>query len=124
VAVETSERRLQSIREQLAPPWTEKEERVVETGAIPILVRKRGRWYHLGDGGAAISHARATGDAPRNWLEVAERIVAEEGFNVNRSGVVFVDAVDHAEFAEKVAPVVLRLSECAQAVQFALLDAA
>jgi hypothetical protein len=43
---------------------------------------------------------------------------------VNRSGVVFVDAVDHAEFAEKVAPVVLRLSECAQAVQFALLDAA
>jgi hypothetical protein len=122
--MEATADRIDAIRQQLAPPWTESEERVVETGAIPILVKKRGRWYHLGDGGEAIARARATGDAPRNWLEVAERIVAEEGFNVNRSGVVFVEAVDHPEFAAKVAPMVLRLSESAQAVQFALLDAA
>jgi hypothetical protein len=53
VAVETTERRLESIREQLAPPWTDNEERVVETGAIPIAVEKRGHWYHLEDRGEA-----------------------------------------------------------------------
>ena len=31
--------RLQAIRQQLAPPWAEGEERTVETGSFPITVR-------------------------------------------------------------------------------------
>jgi hypothetical protein len=75
------------------------------------------------DGGEAVARARAAG-ALGDWLEIAERVVAEEGFNVNRSGVVFVQAYDHHDFPRRVARLVLRLSDCAAAVQYALLDAA
>jgi hypothetical protein len=36
----------------------------------------------------SVSEARSLG-APRDWLRIAEDVVAEEGFNVNRRGVVF-----------------------------------
>jgi hypothetical protein len=61
--------------------------------AVPVsdvLVRKRGHWYHISDEGTAVQAA----GAPPGWLEVAERIVAEVGLNVNRRGVVFVSAVE------------------------------
>ena len=109
--------RLDAIKEQLAPPWTENEERVIATGAIPIAVQKRGHWYHLKDRGEAVARARALG-APDDWLDAAERLVAEEGFNVNRSGIVLVSAVEGRD----VASLVLRLSDCAERVQAALLD--
>jgi hypothetical protein len=119
VAVETNEQRLQGIREQLEPPWAENEERVVETGAIPIGVERRAHWFHMKDRGEAIARARAIG-APDDWHAVAERRVAEDGFNVNRSGVVFVSVTEGRD----VASILLRLSDCAERVQAALLDAA
>src|SRR3954454_2685926 len=61
--------------------------------AVVVRVRKRGRRYDIDDGGAAVARARAAGTTPR-WLEVAERVVAEDALNVNRRGVVFVGAVE------------------------------
>jgi hypothetical protein len=65
--VNASRERLDSITEQLAAPWAENEERRVDTGSIPIVVRKRGRRYDLDDRGEAVARARARG-APRDWL--------------------------------------------------------
>lgn len=64
-----------TIHEALAPPWAETEERVVEAGAFPIHVRKRGFRYDLDDAGEAVARARELG-APSNWLELAEGMVA------------------------------------------------
>jgi hypothetical protein len=118
-AVEANEERLEAIWEQLAVPWAENEERLVETGAIAVFVRKRGHWYHLKDRGEAVARARALG-APSDWLAVAERVVREEGFNVNQSGVVFVQVVEGRDLGS----LVLRLADCAERVRSALLDAA
>lgn len=77
--------------------WGERGETVFESGRsyvpgepVTIEIRKRGRRYDLHD------DARATRLAgkPDGWLAVAERLVAREGFKVNRSGVVFVPAVE------------------------------
>jgi hypothetical protein len=105
------------VREQLAPPWADREERVVEAGRFPISIRKRGHWYHLDDGGEAVARARSLG-ASGDWLSVAERVVAQEGFNVNRRGVVFVSAVEGRDLAT----LTERLGACAEAVHAALLD--
>jgi hypothetical protein len=117
MSVETTEHRLDAIREQLATPLAEGELRMIETGAIPISVHKRGIRYDLDDRGEAVARARAVG-APSAWLEVAERVVDEEGFNVNRRGVVFVQTFERRD----VASYILRLSDCAERVQAALLD--
>jgi len=65
-----------------------------------------------------VARARALG-APDDWFEAAERIVAEEGFNVNGSGVVFVSVTEGRDLAS----ILLRLSDCAERVRAALLDA-
>jgi hypothetical protein len=106
-----------TVATQLAPPWAEGEERVVESGMFPIHIRRRGHWYHLDDAGEAVARARSLG-ASSDWLSVAERIVAEEGFNVNRRGVVFVAAVEGRDLAR----LAERLGACAEAVHAALLD--
>jgi hypothetical protein len=70
---------------------------------VRISIRQRGRRIDLDDGGRAVEKAGAAG---RGWLEVAERVVADEGFNVNRRGVVFVPVVegrDVDELAERLA---------------------
>jgi hypothetical protein len=108
--------RLEVAQAALAGPWADNEERVVELEPFPVVVRKRGRRYDLDDGGAAVARA----GAPDGWLELAEEIVAEEGFNVNRRGVVFVPAVEGRDLASLAA----RLSDSADAVHAALLDAA
>ena len=108
-----------TIRTTLAAPWQETEERVVAVGMFPIHVRKRGIRYDLDDAGEAVARARALG-APREWLEIAEDVVAAEGFNVNRRGVVFVPAVDGRDIAALAA----RLGACAERVHAALLEAA
>lgn len=108
-----------TIREALAPPWAESEERVVEAGAFPIHVRKRGIRYDLDDAGEAVARARRLG-APHGWLGIAEGVVAAEGFNVNRQGVVFVPAVEGRDIATLAA----RLGDCAERVHAALLDSA
>ena len=106
-----------TIRETLAPPWAKSEERVVEAGAFPIHVRKRGIRYDLDDAGEAVARARRLG-APHAWLELAERVVTVEGFNVNRRGVVFVPAVEGRDIAK----LATRLGACAERVHAALLD--
>jgi hypothetical protein len=49
---------------------------------------------------------------PPGWLAVAERVVAEEGMNVNRAGVVFVPAVERPD--RDLAAPALRLGESSQ----------
>jgi hypothetical protein len=118
MAVETAER-LERAWQRLAPPWAEDEERVLEARTFAIAIRKRGHWYHLDDRGGAVARARALG-APSDWLAIAEQVVRQEGFNVNRRGVVFVSAVEGRDLAS----LAVRLAHSAEAVHAALLDAA
>jgi hypothetical protein len=106
--------------------WTESEERVVrrelvygDGSPVEIVVRKRGWRYDLDDRGEAVAKARALG-ATAGWLELAEGVVAEEGFNVNRSGVVFVPVVEGRDIAE----LAYRLADTSYAVHSALLESA
>ena len=59
---------------------------------VVVRVRRRGRRIDIDDDGAAVAKARSVGTTAR-WLEVAQRVVAEDYLNVNRRGVVFVPAV-------------------------------
>jgi hypothetical protein len=119
VTVDAAQERLQAIRDQLAPPWPESEERTIDTGSMQIVVRRRGHRYYLDDRGASVARARALG-ASGDWLGIAEDVVAQEGFNVNRTGVVFVSAV---EGRRDLASLTVRLADCAESVHAALLDA-
>jgi ribosomal protein S12 methylthiotransferase accessory factor YcaO len=82
---------------------------------VRIRVRKRRHRYDISDDGAAWSKAGASGRAA---LEAAERVVAEEGFNVNRRGVVFVPAVEGRDIAR----LAERLAGCSLAVYAELLE--
>lgn len=73
-----------------------------------IRVRRRAQWIELDDQAAAVELA----GRPPGWLEVAERIVAEVGMNVNRRGVVFVGGHRRRDMD----PVVPRLAEASLAV--------
>jgi ankyrin repeat protein len=57
---------------------------------IRVSVRRRGVRYDINDMGGAVALA----GRPPGWLEAAERAVEELGWNVNREGVVFVQAVE------------------------------
>jgi hypothetical protein len=83
---------------------------------VEILMRRRGRRYDLDDRGVSVEKARAAG-APRRWLKAAELVVAEEGMNVNRRGVVFVSAVEGRDLSS----LALRLADVALAVYDELL---
>jgi len=118
----------QSVADQLRDPreWVERGERLVESAhayvdgePARILVRKRGWRYGLDDRGEAVAKARAVG-ATSGWLELAERAVAVEGFNVNRRGVVFVDVVEGRDLVQ----LVERLAACAYAVHAELVESA
>jgi hypothetical protein len=80
---------------------------------VVIEIRKRGHRYDLSDEGAAVRKAGA-----RGWLPVAESVVAADGFNVNRRGVVFVPAVEGRDLAGLAA----RLAETSLALYQELLD--
>ena len=54
---------------------------------------------------------------PPGWREAAERVVAERGWNVNRDGVVFVQAVEGRD----IDALVRRTGEASAAVLDALL---
>ena len=62
---------------------------------VRVRIRRRGRRYDLTDDGAAATRA----GMPAGWLKQADRLVADEGFNVNRRGVVFVPAVEGRDIA-------------------------
>jgi hypothetical protein len=87
-------------------------------GAGPVIVRirKREHRYDIDDdgNGARLSGGRGA----EGWLEVAERAVEEEAMNVNRRGVVFVQAVEGRDI-EKLVGQVARAS---LAVYDALLE--
>ncbi len=83
---------------------------------VRVRVRKRERRCMIDDRGPAGEKA----GRPSRWLEVANRIVKDEySLNVNRSGIVFVPAVEGgADRAE----LVTRVAECSAAVYDRLLD--
>jgi hypothetical protein len=110
---------LDSARES----WGETGEVTLDTGQwyvedepTRIFVRKRGRRYDLDDRGRAAQLAVK----PSGWLAVAERVVADEGFNVNRAGVVFVPVVEGRDLAL----LALRLADTSRAVYAELLELA
>jgi len=126
--MEVSDARLEDARRQLGDPtsWEHAGERRLAIGlaycdaeAVEIILRKRGHRYDLDDGGASVGEARAIG-AARDWLALASAVVDEEGFHVNRRGVVSVGAVEGRELAK----LALRLGDCAYSLHLALLETA
>jgi hypothetical protein len=81
---------------------------------VIIRVRRRGRRYDISDDGEAVRLA----GRPTGWLEQADRVVAAEGFNINREGVVFVPTVAGRDIAQ----LVVRLADASQAVYLSLLE--
>ena len=57
---------------------------------IRVSLRRRGVRYDIDDMGGAVAFA----GKPPGWLEAAERVVETLGWNVNRKGVVFVQAAE------------------------------
>ena len=116
--------RLEAIRAALGEAlasWGESGETMLETGQLfvpgeptRIFIRKRGRNYDLDDRGRATELA----GKPSGWLPVAKRVVAEEGFNVNRAGVVFAPVVEGRDLAL----LALRLADTSRAVFAELLE--
>ena len=101
--------------------WGEAGETTLDTGQsylegepTRIFIRKRGRRYDLDDRGRATQLA----GKPSGWFPVAARVVTEEGFNVNRAGVVFVPVVEGRDLAR----LVLRLADTSRAVFAELLE--
>lgn len=97
--------------------WGERGDFVLDTPLVYAQndpVRKRDRRYELSDEGGATRRA----GKPRGWLEVADRLVAADGFNVNRRGVVFVPVVEGRDLAS----LALRLADASRAVFVALLE--
>jgi hypothetical protein len=97
-------------------------ERTVEPGPlyvdgqpVRIRIRKRGHRYDIDDNGEAWRRAAVSG---REALAAAERVVAAEGFNVNRSGVVYVPAVEGRD----IDGLATRLADCSRAVHAALFE--
>ena len=80
---------------------------------IRVSVRRRGVRYDINDMGGAVALA----GRPPGWLEAAERAVEELGWNVNREGVVFMQAVEGRD----IDALVRRTGEASAAVLEALL---
>ncbi len=96
-------------------------ETVVSTGLlyrdgapVAVVVRRRGRRVDVDDGAAAVELA----GRPSGWRDVAESLVARDGFNVNRRGVIFVPLTADRDIAE----LALRLAGCSRSVYLSLLE--
>lgn len=83
---------------------------------VLVQVRRRGHRYDISDDGTAVALA----GKPDDWLHETERLVAVEGFNTNRRGVIFVPAVEGRDIAS----LTLRLASTSRTVYLTLLDAA
>ena len=81
---------------------------------VEVRIRHREQWVELDDNGRAVELA----GKPTGWLEVAERVVATEGMNVNRAGRVFVTVHERRDIED----LERRLAESSLAVYEALLD--
>jgi hypothetical protein len=80
---------------------------------VRISLRRRGIRYDIDDMGAAVAIA----GRPAGWLEAADRVVKALGWNVNRQGVVFVQATEGRD----IDALVRRTAEASTAVLEALL---
>jgi hypothetical protein len=119
-----TDHRLAEIRRALLDAraaWGERGEVLLDLGlsyfedqSVMIRVRKRGRRYDLDDEGRATRFA----GTPDGWLDVSEGVVASEGFNINRRGVVGVSVVEGRDLAS----LALRLGDSSVAVYAALLE--
>lgn len=101
----------------------ERGESVLDTGReyatgepVRVFLRRRGHRWDFGDGGRAVELA----GKPDGWLPVAERVVAEEGMNVNRAGVVFVPVVERP--GRDLAALALRLGDVSHTVFAELVE--
>jgi hypothetical protein len=81
---------------------------------VRIRIRRRGRRYDLSDDGAAVALA----GRPTGWLEVVDHITADDGFNVNRRGVVGVPVAEGRD----IALLSLRLAQSSRTAYLALLE--
>ncbi len=81
---------------------------------VRVWIRKRGRRFDLADDATAVARA----GRPTGWLKVSDRVVAEQGFNINRRGVIFVPAVEGRD----IAALVCRLAEISRSVYLTLLE--
>jgi hypothetical protein len=100
--------------------WREGEDVIVSPGheyrpgeAVEVVVRKRGWRFDISDAGRAV----AVAGSPPGWQEVAERVVDGHALNVNRRGVVFVQANEARRDA-----LVARVAECSAALYEELLE--
>lgn len=123
-----TDERLEAVRKALdaaRESWGETGETILDTcleyatrEPVQVAVRKRGHRWTFGDAGRAVRLA----GRPEGWLAAAEQVVAREGMNVNRAGVVFVPAVEGS--CGDLALLALRLGESSQAVFAELIDLA
>jgi hypothetical protein len=81
---------------------------------VRVRERRREHWVELDDEGRAVDLA----GRPPGWLEVAQRVVVEEGLNVNRAGRVFVRVHERRDIAD----LTRRIAEASLAAYEALLD--
>jgi ankyrin repeat protein len=91
-----------------------RDERLYEIGPVLVRVRCRGGRCEIDDRGWAVG---STGRPP-GWHEVAGRTVAELGWNVARTGTVFVAAAAGRDIDD----LVRRTADAALAVRDAILD--
>jgi len=116
--------RLAHVRASLEvaePSLEEPSGAIVDTAAayrqdapVVIRVRRRGRRYDISDDGGSVRLA----GRPPGWLDRAERVVATEGFNINRRGVISVPAVAGRD----IATLAVRLADTSRAVYLELLE--
>lgn len=81
---------------------------------VRVRVRRREHRYDVDDLGGAVAAA----GTPDGWLSIAEAVVASDGLNVNRRGVVFVPAVEGRDIDALVA----RVARASLALHGALLE--
>jgi hypothetical protein len=81
---------------------------------VRVRVRRRDRRYDLDDDATAVTLA----GRPAGWLTRIEDLVAAEGFNVNRRGVLFVPVVHGRD----IAALVLRLGAVSRTAYLTLLE--
>jgi hypothetical protein len=116
---------LEVVRSEIGDPrdW-EHGERVVLTeleyvdgDPVAVRLRKRRHRYDIDDEGAAVAKALALGVG--EWHEIAAEVVDAHDLNVNRTGVIFVPAV---EGGFDLAWLAFRVARCSHAVHSELLD--
>lgn len=81
---------------------------------VRVRIRHRDNRYDIDDDGAAVSVA----GRPPGWLGRVEHLVALDGLNVNRRGVVFVPAVQGRDLGMLAA----KIAHCSHAMYHALLE--